>query len=1790
MKENPLLAMLANLTGDITLSNNNNHAEVLKLQEVVASTLIAEPTLRTSTSFQFQQLEGFSARQLNTDDLNHLNTVLQRVKEEPKAIDPSVRIFRRETPVASSQVIGSIPEWGRGAKITETIGPVTTIEGKKVWFDIYRTVPLVQVFMQGAVQPFMLLPLQAPTLLAGAAPKSYKIPKGSVWMQADKFAAASPDNLYCGLAVGNSELKLTNGVALTADNKLIIPNGTEATFIFNLEQKIDSDTSPDNNGIDVKDSEIDLPKTLTYTIKNTGSSLTAANASWKLYGQSINFTYNNAKPAIWNAELNRINIFFKASVAEFEVLQCKSNVCKVSGKASIMDAAWALSAAVININAPLQAEGTGAMLLLVKPGLEATWMGLKDANLFESSTTKLNTALIMLMPGRLNITSQTAWNPTGKQRFNLWRDIVDGVEKPMQFIDLQFTRLFFFFYDCIQKGMESVAAQANCICNIDKPVQVSGAPFNVESLQTIFAFSISKQLQVAYLYDDNIIKDNWEKKLQQKTTPAGIPLTFKSTAIALNNALLTVSPVNSFLLFGDLKSEDSFDKCVLVYGFGLLQYLPTLPDPYAANVALLRKTRNPLGSANSSEPIGYTLEQINAMLVCFMMWKNFDAPEVNFFFGDKPETPPAASSPTTTGTSFGTVSNPGLSRPTLANVREASNVSRTLANENRNLSGEAVRTASVGANIRSDIKETISLKTLHRPERLQPADQKNIETRTVLESKKWSEVTGDKQSTANMLNSDNQSMVGTNTQIARGQISPFNSAFTLLDVSTNADLMGVNLGFSNDSFVFERTQVAQEETSGNPISISGMDVFATSRLVQIYALPQISWEPVINISEKTNPATDPDPGILYFLNDGLPAHIANTGNEPVNLAPIPLTKQVTEWYNKKQNFSAWSLFTLPYGMLALAMYTKKANETPGIKLIEQKFPGDLQTGLQIQTDGYFDNQNKHKKFPGSAHQLTNSRNIFTPAAAPRSILAGSVTEIFNKEFGAETGNGFDLNKYVPLERYDFSGYGANVFSHWVNQKAAIAQTSQAMFDVWRGRTAHEVVQVKSVLYPWAIRVVRTITIYRASTGFEWRIDSGWKAESDGIYDFRSPVKVDNPPADLASAITEEAARTYKFHPGMVEGVFNVRNIKEDITLAPFERNWTKNVGVYIDDQGHPQPANNQPQNVKLVPVYFDADVQIDDVIQGATNGRVLGQRMLGYLQIAPRGVFIDAGHFADLLDEMNGLGGPVDCMVNINSSKQKMRITRVEVNPSRDAANNLVFVTAAKGSPVLPKDGSWSVVTHDLSTKEVTPLSGNDVIPLVREGLRNFNNNALTYTQEKLKAINIAHASELFKALENRAKQFGFLQSTGENKVLFRNPLFDKGIEKLKGSIPDIADAYRLMNSKGIFPKVEGLPKLDEIGDAANKFGVKIIEQGYQVLNNTVTNATQKIKQLLPEGPWYIVDTEAVKVYIEYKPTTVSGGAPSGGPTKAFLDYDLNSAANEWVNGMNDVTMVVDLGDFERLLLIRGKFDTKKGEAPSFIGPVLEFGPDLKPVVDILVLLSEISIDPNYTEILKKGLKIAMSNSPNNWDYKFQADKEIPVIHFPPKGVADAQAPLKLEASLKVGVFFNLAMALPPGAGAPSLGAGAFVEFFGKLSVMCVSVGAGTVYAVGQVTVRLSGHTVSGPGLYLKFGFGIEAVVALPVIGNVSVYFAAGVEMSLNSLELTIGAFILFRGRAEIFGGIVTVTIQIEASGKVTDRQGTAATGKTEMEAQVTFSLDISVCWVIDISFTEQWRETRQIA
>jgi hypothetical protein len=602
--------------------------------------------------------------------------------------------------------------------------------------------------------------------------------------------------------------------------------------------------------------------------------------------------------------------------------------------------------------------------------------------------------------------------------------------------------------------------------------------------------------------------------------------------------------------------------------------------------------------------------------------------------------------------------------------------------------------------------------------------------------------------------------------------------------------------------------------------------------------------------------------------------------------------------------------------------------------------------------------------------------------------------------------------------------------------------------------------------------------------------------------------------------------------------------------------------------------------VILQPLYFDADVQIDDVVSGAKGGRVPSKKMLGYVQLAPRGEPLPPYLLAQLLNSQFGsLGGPVDCVVNVAKSGQQMRLSRVDVNPSADVGAKPIFVTAARGAVILPKDGSWSVVQHAEGTGEVTPVDSGAAVPLIRRGILNSATQTTNATANDL--LRLANPADLVAAPSASTRNFGLLQSTDTQKALFRLPSFRTGSDQLFSNTPDFADAYKLLNSTGVFPNIQ-----DTLPMALGAFETRIVEEGYRLLNQLEPDAV--LEQVLPEGPLYLINEEFLKLYIEYAKKDKNGVKQQDGSLKFGFDSAAQDLGKKWLSKVNDIGMVVDLGPLTRVMMIKGKFDAEKGASPSFIEPQLEFGEVLKPVVAILQIL-EMLQGGDYAGAFQKGLQIAMSNSADSWNYALQARKEIPVVKFPPGPAYSAPTnPLKLECHLAVGVYFNEVLSIPSSPGQLIPSAGAYIEFGGSLSVMCVSLAAATVYAVGKVDLRVAADIKTGPSLLMKFGFGAEISVGLPVIGTVSILYMVGVEIFLGTDELSITAFLLFRGRAELLGGLVTVQITIEASGTYKRLAGPPAT--TEMMAQVTFGLDISIFLVINISFTESWQESRQIA
>lgn len=1783
MKQDNLHTLLTSVIGHLHTTTTQEEKHLKQLTDLLGATLL-EDDLSTITNreFSFQSSDILFSQQPGTKRAMKIDETVKKVLASQMK-EKDLRVFIRDTPVLTTQLPGSRPQWAAGARVVETVGPIIGADGRPIWFDFYRIEKLIALYIQGQAQPALLFKAAfSSRIIKPTNPElttQYTIVPGSMWINARLLTNSAPADRYCGIRVKGGSITL-DAVPQITNSKLTIAVNNNIQCKLDLEAVSSASvTASSNHGADARAAKIILPARWQFIANGATRAIKELDPlNWKVYGLAGVSKWEGKQNITYDQSLSRVLIPLKTDIPSFDIQECLSPLQTISGSASISNSWWGLSAAQLDIVNPLEADGSGALVLKTASGLSCTHSGQTG------SESQLNTPVFLIEPSRLSFTDQQSNSLGATQELMMWKDEMNPHGTS---IKLTYLKTASIVYNSLASGDEIYVTQADADIRTDRPVKVNGEAVEVRTKNSMLMLAANASKNLIGVFDDNII---WDHTLPGTKVPE-----IKPIALALENALFTVSPVNGCLLVGECDVDwKNIFKTKMLLTFGMFSYLPTLPDPYAANLGLLRAQfeRVKVGRTGAEQ------RRMWLWLICQIDAKKIDDTgddvKVSFHFGNMP----GDTSLQVTNTSVAANEDPGVIKTAMAS---------------RMLHPEAVVAMKKAALKSGEIVEGMSTVKMAA-----------VNARVPDYTKDWND--------------------------KAGQLE--NDAFALLDVSSNANQMGVSFQY----FPIGRMAMATTATvdtgaqaaanTSFPFQVKDMSVHAPGYFVRAFTMPQIAWEPVFNLTPPVKPM-DPQAFFNYYPNDGGPTRIFNTNSQPVPLAPIPVVDHLIESF-KDPKTQTFSLFTLPFGLKAIAIISKGGSETkkPEIEKNAPSFKNNMIGGIQIKaTAGNFGkkfpsepSQNDSPMFGGYTLQLNNILDMNgTPNGT--SNLGDSVSVIFNKNFWHDP-FAFNIQKGVPVTRIDWSGYGTSMFSNWLSPSAVIAQTSQARFDVLMGRTAHEVIQVRSILYPWGIRVVRTITLFRTSSNYVYRVDSGWQAESEGLFDFRYKyLKTDGTESPVQ--------KPYTIHPGVVRGLYDIKNIREDNDVEDFRsfNQIQSNTKIVVDGQEINYTGAPFQQEVICRPVWFDADVEIENVVQGQhagfekegiKTGRVACKKILGYVQLAPSGVPITPEQFATLLNGQGGsIGGGINCQVSLHNTNQQMRINRFDINASVDKSGNPIFVAAIRGNVLLPKDGAWSMVQHSVGTGEVTPLPESVTVPVIRVG--EWVEEKVVKAADAVKSlVRIANPTDLVRDVVADTINFGFLQTTGTQKALFLTPAFANGVHQLMSKTPPLfADAYRLMTGNGIFPNIGDavsnfgkvvplLKGIDNAGNAVEAFkknvledgGKKVFElleikaekqadavvkQGMELLQKGANGLLDKAMKFdVPDFNIPLVDIDVLKIYIDYK--TKQKKEPATSYVNSKLNFDIDSFASDmgknWKSRLNNLAMVVDLGSMEGLMRIKGNFDSKKGKETGYEGqpggigegglpyPEIEFHDDLKPVIDLLQMLGELSAG-DYKDVMQKGLKIAMSNAGEIWEYKFEAVKELPLVRFPPtKQLYEAPTtPLKLEASMGLGVYFNAALKVTTDLNQLLPTAGAFIQFHGGLSVMCVSLAAATIYAKGAVDLRIGANTQVGPTLDMKFGFGAEIVVGLPVVGNASLLYMVSVEMHIDSAVIRVVAGMLFRGHAELLGGLVGVTVMIEAKG-IIERTG----NETNCSAQVTFALDISIFLVIDISFSKTWGEERQVA
>ena len=1609
-----LLGKLYQLTGTLKPTGNTTVNDLKTFQRRLANELIRNPDLDISGN----QLHHEGVMPDSTPDLferfSHISDLFEGGVASPTeaTAGPAPLVFRRETAFRNNILGNSVPSWGSGMQATHSYGPFIDEHGLPIWFDFFLAIKTVKVFIQGESLPSLLIPVRGVI----AAQNSYRIESGSVWV-ASHLIARTPllKGYYTGLKISGGTLHLSANPVINNGNIIINPASTANTQL-ELRQNTTPPVSPDA-GFDAEAAIVELPVKFELTFNAANSSITASDASCTVFGNESQFHFKNVPPVFIDV-LGQLLIPYKVTSTgnepgTFNIHSSLSKLCSFTRKAVIDEnSGWLLPAAKIDPSQLGEAAGTGSLCIGLKKGIVGHWKGLKGGN------TKFNHPAVIAEPGMLSVIDFFAENSYGKQKWELWQN---AGSRHHSEIAIGFGNAFPFVFISHSKGTETILYFCNHKASFDRPLDANGSPFKIESSIALGSIVQTEKIFRASLLDNDLLFDgNFNK-------PEG----YKKFSLALRNAFFSVTAPYSLFLSGELEQDNKVITGAVSLVFGMHRYLPTLPDPYVASYTTALRGQRDIASGN-----------LQMALAAFIKWPNKGQaanPEdgINdwayLYFRFAPLNFPllsARASLVNTDTGFkrtdrnfqkGVVTfNRNLVTPVSAvdqsivspgSTTHEPELKALQAVMNPNLADTVkrfVHSEEISAAI-ADLEANALLRSVKDKKR-----QVNEVLNTTLQN-------SNRNALGMFSNNAMNNMAGANdipfaTSNDRGLLVARDS-FMLLDVSSNADLMGVSFGMA---IQVNRDQQGDTHLrtvnafipdtgvvdTGMPLQILNMDVVANGRNVRAVTLPQISWEPVLNIPLEIQGRPDPldtitvTPGLIVYDNDGIPTRIFSESPYQVPITPLSVTHHFLKEYNdKKVPRQLHAMFTLPFAMIAQAAFERNINEPENenarLRFNMPWFDG-LRGGLQIKTEAPDvvgpDKESRKPSFTGWTLQLEHNLKWFlfgVPLSG--STLGNIVKKVFNKQF-------FSPNHKVPLERMEISGYGASIFSDWTDKKAAIAEVSQAKFDVIVGRTGHEVIQVRSIMYPFAVHVVRTITLMRSPNGYVFRSDSGWKAESDGFFDFNYTINFENFP-------DEDVLNPYNIHHEVVKGVSNVREIRDYPAGGLFTSSFTTN------DPGLPPvvfnltPAKWQDLFTGIMPgdkldvemqaVLFDADVHMRNITSGGVKDTVSGdhkvqsRKMLGYVQLAPAKILVPGHVFADLLNFQNGsLGGAVDSIMDIAASKQKMRIIRADVSPAHDSAGAPVFVSAARGSLLLPQDGSWSVVKQHTDTGDVKPVEEGQTVPLIKaNGSDNFR---------------IANPADIL--VTNASKiNYGVLQSTGTQKLLFDIPQFKNGVEKLLSNQTFFADAYKLLNSKGVFPNIANALQLTN----AEK-EIAILGEGLMKMADRDIN----VSSLLPGNYQYVFieEPDILKVYAEYSST---GGNNSN--LKLGIDSSA-SLADNWKAALSNVRIVVDLGPFPELMWVDGNFNASSGVSSALDKPNLQFGPILQPVVDILRVLAMLTGDD-----FDKGMKVGMSNSPDNWEYKFDCSKEIPVIKFPSPTqlTINPNPPLKLEAGLKVGFYFN---------------------------------------------------------------------------------------------------------------------------------------------------------------------------
>jgi len=868
----------------------------------------------------------------------------------------------------------------------------------------------------------------------------------------------------------------------------------------------------------------------------------------------------------------------------------------------------------------------------------------------------------------------------------------------------------------------------------------------------------------------------------------------------------------------------------------------------------------------------------------------------------------------------------------------------------------------------------------------------------------------------------------------------------------------------------------------------------------------IATLPEISWEPMVNDPSSPPPSPAFAPNDGTAAVLSVPNTTLVPVEPIPMITAMTAAAAAGVPWMAG--FTLPFGIFATAnTATIKPGDPQSLTLVRPKFTGGIQGGYQVAMRASRPApENSVVTFPGTAF-VDLGTQAFPGYGA--SVLNFEVAQIFNGVFQ----NG----PIAPLERYDLSGYGASVFSDWRNPAAKGSDIIQARFSVIVGRTSYEVVQAQAFCCPWAARFVRSVTIERQNNAIVLRFDTGWQPASDGLFQWPAI------PATL-------------FQLGPLRGVVNIHNIHE----AGFE---------FVAGTTTWQP------------VTFDADVQLNPKLSILRNGlpAAAGQPSAiptrgipGYLMILPVHTDLTADQLWALLDKTGPVSAPAAAAIGISQSQLTMNLSSVDVSHVISGPNQAT-AAAIRGTPVLPPQGSWSLARRSASGNTAPgALDPQTPVPLVQ-------NNADTANWH------FADPSDVLN-LATPSNEYGFLQSTGTQKLYFAQPRVHDANPGITPQVPPhLADVGALLGAVGAFP---GLA-------AALQFAGAIPD--FQVGDGSLTyNKEWDVPAATP--PVTLLDfANTVSVALDYKFNNRfkdNPAIPVGNNVPTHVTVDIRPTGWSLTMQKLNFKLLTPFGDInDPLLAVVGTLKAGSGLPPTLTDLDVVYGGILAPVQTVFANLSELA------RFLPGGIGAQLDVSFSNGQLTIRDSFALPQL---PLGIGFVES-----VALDLGATITL---LPPHL---SLSCG--ISSPQKPFHWLVSPLSGN----GCVVV---GFEDALPKIIVQAGLGIGLDIDVGIAqGGASIVL--GFQVTVTGTKVQFMALLTGQASVDVLDGLASASITLTAGLGLTPEPFPPRLPPIDpsqvdsykpfddiiFAATCSVGIHISVCWLVHVDFDGNWQFTKTV-